>query len=349
MCPSSVSKPAAGPAARALTSAVAGEYAAATVAAGLVDRSHIGRLKVAGADALDLLDRLSTNRLDNLAVGRGLYTVLTSNKGRVIDLLFIARRDEHLLVLTSPETRSRVAEWIDFYTFTEDVAVEDVTDGLSMLAVLGPNAGAVLDQASGSLVSGLTPYGSVEASIGGRTVLLVRTDFARVPGYDLVVAPSDVDLLREELLRCGEPLGLRPVGAEALDVVRVEQGVPVQGSELSEKANPLEAGLIDHISFNKGCYIGQEVVARLDTYDKVQRKLVGVSWDGDAVPVGQAPLRSDGAEAGRATSHAWSPRLGRPLALAFVRKAYAEPGTVLSMESTDGPVDVRVEQLPVTA
>jgi folate-binding protein YgfZ len=138
------------------------------------------------------------------------------------------------------------------------------------------------------------------------------------------------------------------VGTEALEMVRIEQGVPVQGNELNEDANPLEAGLLDHISFNKGCYIGQEVVARLDTYDKVQRKLVGVSWNENAAPVERAPLRFDETEVGYTTSHARSPRLDRPVALAYVRNAHAKPGTALSMDSTDGRVEVRVEGLPLT-
>ncbi len=347
----SASKLDAGPAlssATAIDHATADQYAAVTGAAGLVDRSRVGRLKVTGADALDLLNRLSTNRLDDLAVGRGLYTVLTSNKGRIIDLLFVARRDEHLLVLTGPDTRSRVAEWIDFYTFTEDVTVEDLSDADSMLAAVGPSAAEVLEEASGTGLTGLAPYESVQAAISGAEVLVVRTDFARIPGYDLVVAASEEMSIREELLRGGESLGLKPVGDEALEIVRIEQGVPVQGNELNEDANPLEASLLDHISFNKVCYIGQEVVARLNTYDKVQRKLVGVSWNRDATPVEHAPLRFGEAEVGHTTSHARSPRLGRHLALAYVRNAHAEPGTALSMDSTDGPLDVRVEVLPLT-
>ncbi len=326
----------------------ADQYMAAMGAAGLVDRSRVGRLKVAGADALDLLDRLSTNKLDDLPVGCGLYTVLTSNKGRMIDLLFVARREDHLLVLTGPDTRSKVAEWIDFYTFTEDVIVEDLSDDVSMLAVVGPSAAEVLDGASGERLSGLAPYESAEAAVGRVEVLVIRTDFARIPGYDLVVAASEEMSIREDLLRGGESLGLRPVGAKALEIVRIEQGVPVQGNELNEEANPLEAGLLEHISFNKVCYIGQEVVARLNTYDKVQRKLVAVSWNGDAVPVEHAPLRFDETEVGHITSYARSPRLDRPVALAYVRNAHAGPGTGLSMDSTDGPLQVRVEDLPLT-
>jgi len=324
------------------------EYATVTEAAGLVNRSSVGLLKIMGTDTLDLLDRLSTNKLVDLQAGQGKYSVLTSNKGRVIDLLFVAMREDHMLVLTGPHTRSRVAEWIDFYTFAEDVTITDLSNAMSMLAVVGPAASRVLDETSGEPLSSLGPHESAQAEFGGLDVIVIRTDFARIPSYDLVVAASDEKPLWEKLVRSGEPIGLKPVGSQALEVVRIEQGVPVQGKELNEDANPLEAGLFDHVSFNKGCYIGQEVVARLDTYDKVQRKLVGVSWHENAAPVEHAPLRAADTTVGQVTSYAHSFRLGKALALAYVRNAHAKPGLALSMDSTDGPISVRVEDLPLT-
>ena len=130
----------------AVYSTVRAEYDALTKAIGMVDRSHLGRLKVSGADAIDLLDRLSTNKLIDMVVGEIEGTVMTTNKGRIIDLLFVVRRDDHLLVITGPDTRQRVAEWIDFYTFVEDVVVEDVSEETAMLTVAGRKVAEVLPQ-----------------------------------------------------------------------------------------------------------------------------------------------------------------------------------------------------------
>ena len=329
-------------------SSVADEYEVATQGVGLLDRSLVGRLRLTGADALDLLDRLSTNKLDDLAVGQGMYTVLTSNKGRIMDLLFVVRLDDHLMVFTGPENREKVAEWIDFYIFTEDVAVQDVTEDTVLVSLIGPEASSLVGALVGGKTASLSQYGSAHASMGEAEVLVVRTDFARLPGYDLVVARARAGALWTELLNAGARQGVKPVGMDALEAVRVEQGVPTCGKELTEDANPLEADLLDFISFNKGCYVGQEVVARLNTYEKVQRRLVGLTWEGDGGQSADADISLDGKRVGTVTSEAWSPRMNKRIGLGYVRKAQAVPGMRLTTGSADGEVPVVVAALPFT-
>ena len=318
------------------------EYNAATEAVALVDRSAIGLLRVTGVDALDLLDRLSTNHLQDLDPGRGLFTVLTTNKGRIVDLLFVLAQETHLLVMTGPETRLRVAEWIDFYTFVEDVSVEDVSSETSVLSLVGPNAAALLSDACG--LDGLDVCESAAVSVGGVETTVVRTDFLKLPSYDLIVPSGGVSPVREVVLAEGVAHGLAEMGDDALELLRIERGVPVQGKELIEDANPLEAGLIDYISFNKGCYIGQEVVARLNTYDKVQRTLVGLSWEASVVPDEGAELFADGKKVGVLTSAAVSLRTERGIGLGLVRNAHAEADVKLDIGSPGGPAAV-VEEL----
>ena len=325
---------------------LADEYEAATRSAGLVDRSHIGRLKLTGGDALDLLNRLSTNKLEDLEAGHGMYTVLTSNKGRILDLMFVLMLEDHLLVLTSPECRQKVADWIDFYTFVEEVAVEDVTERSTMLGILGPTADELLEKLFGRGISSLSKYESVSSKIGDMEAVIIRTDFAGLPGYDVVVPVSQAVQLWTVLVEGDGGPGARPVGMEALEVIRVEQGVPVYGRELGEDYNPLEADLLEFVSFNKGCYIGQEVVTRLDTYEKVQKHLVGLSWDSDENPASNASLSLDGKKVGDITSAVSSARLRRGIGLGYVRKSQARPGVQLATESPGGEVKTTVEELP---
>ena len=162
------------------------EYRAARQTAALLDRSAFGRLRISGADSLDLLNRLSTNKLTDVEPGHGAATVLTTNKGRVIDLLGIANLGDELLVITSPGTQERVVEWIDLYTFGEDVAVEDATESTAMLTVIGPAAAELL----GAAASGLDLFDSAELELNGELVTLVRTDALGVAGFD-VVAPAE--------------------------------------------------------------------------------------------------------------------------------------------------------------
>lgn len=314
-------------------SSVSEEYAAATQGVGVIDRSRIGRLKVSGDDALDLLNRLSTNKLDDLAIDAVMGAVLTTNKGRIIDLLFALRQVDYLLLLTAPETRRRVAEWIDFYTFVEDVTVEDATDDTTMFSLMGDGATDALPS-----LSDLPPYGSAALDVDRVAALALRTDFAGARAYDLIAPASDAQRLWDGLT----DRGATPVGYAASELLRIERGIPLQGRELTEDYNPLEANLWDFISFNKGCYIGQEVVARLNAYDKVQRHLARLSWeDGDVHPAQGDALCADGRRIGALTSVA-PPEAGRSVGLGYVRKAHAEPGAMLH---TDAGVEVAVESV----
>ena len=327
-------------------SSLADEYAAATEHVGLVDHSGMGRLRITGADALDLLNRLSTNKLNDLPVGHGAYTVVTTNKGRIIDLLFLLRLEDHLLVATSPGAHQVVADWIEFYTFVEDVAVEDQTGKSAMLGLTGPGAAGLLDHVSATEATAMAPYASVAATIGGIEVLIVRTDFAGSPGFDLILEAKGIERLWRHLLDEGSDAGIMPIGEDALEVLRIVQGRPGYGNELTEEFNPLEANLIEHVNFNKECYIGQEVVARLNTYDKVQKHLVGLSWEGEYDPPPESKLEAGGKRVGTLTSAATSPLTHRRIGLGYVRNAQAEPGTRLVMGSGDNETEVRVEELP---
>ena len=283
------------------------DYEALTRGVGIVDRSDVGRLAVGGEDAVDLVERLSTNALTELGVGEGAATVLTTNKGRILDLLLVLRRDGDLLVLTGVGNQGRVAEWVDFYTFVEDVSVEDVTGATAMLGVVGPGASAVVEAATGVAASGLAPCEFRAGAIGGTEALVVRSDPVGEAGYDVVVPAGDRDEVLAVLLSVDAGPAPVEVGWEALDALRIERGVPAFGRELTEAFNPLEAGLIDIISFTKGCYVGQEVVARLNTYDKVQKRLMRMRWGDGAGPEPGAKLVLDGKQVGVVTSAAESP------------------------------------------
>jgi len=317
----------------AVYSTVLEEYDALTKGIGLVERSHLGRLKVSGADAIDLLDRLSTNKLNDIRVGEIEGTVLTTNKGRIIDLLFVVRQDDHLLVITGPKTRQRVAEWIDFYTFVEDVVVEDVSEETAMLTVAGRKVKEALPQLSDSLSD------SEQVTVRGIDALVLHTEMAGIVGYDFIVPAGEAATLREALI----DVGAVQVGSHAAEIRRIEAGFAEYGGELHEDYNPLEAGLKDYISFNKGCYIGQEVVARLNTYDKVQKHLMCLSLEAGDAPELPSPLMHDGRQVGTLTSTVEAVDGDRTIGLGYVRKAHVQEGARLL---TEGGVEVGVEGFP---
>lgn len=314
------------------------EYEVLRDGVALVDRSAHGRLRVTGSDALDLLNRLSTNKLVDLAPGEGASTVLTTPKGRIVDLLLVMHQDDSLLVVTSPQTPGQVVEWVDFYTFGEDIVVEDVTEATALITLMGPKAAELLDP----VATRLEPFGSASLPLAGFHPSLFRTDPLGIPGYDILVAASEAECVWETLTA----MGAVPVGETALEMLRLEQGVPRHGMELGEDFNPLEAELLSSISFDKGCYTGQEVVLRLMTYNKVQRRLVGLALGSNNATAG-AMVEAEGKEVGQLTSVAYSPRLGGRLALAYVRGALAEVGQELGVKSGDTLHLCSVVALPV--
>ena len=323
-------------------STVDSEYEALTQQAGLADRSQVGRLRVTGVDTMDLLDRLSTNELSSLESGEGALTILTSNKGRIVDLLLVVRQGEGALVLTSVGTRQKVVDWIDFYTIIEDVVVQDVTEETTMLSLAGPRSALMLAQALDADIAEMSLYDAIDLDRGGHSLSVIRTDFAGTAGYDVIVGVSGTQWAREAFLHAGAT----PAGEAALETVRVEQGVPAYGREMSEDYNPLEAGLEELISFTKGCYVGQEVVARLQTYQKVKKSVVGLRFEADELPGPSARLMLDGQQVGVVTSSVRSPMVEAEIGLGYVKKAHAAPGTALEVELGTRLAAAQVVELP---
>ena len=235
---------------------------------------------------------------------------------------------------------------MDFYTFTEDVIVTDSTEDTAMLSIVGPSAPKLIRELFNLDVNGLNSNESIFTTAGIVDALLIRTDFLNTIGYDVVIRKNEAGLLWQECLVRGVKYSLQPIGMKALEVIRIERGIPSYGKDISEENNPLEANLLHAISFNKGCYIGQEVVARLDTYDKVKRTLVGLSSRANNLISG-SELFLDGKRVGTVTSAQESPVLGKSVGLGYVKKSTAIAGLQLMSKFKDGTeVAILIEELP---
>ncbi len=310
----------------------AAEYDAARESVAVMDRSYVGRFRVTGKDTLDLLNRLSSNKVDPLPPGTGAVTILPTNKGRVIDLLNLFARDDHLLMLTSPQTRERVAEWIDLYTFLEEVALEEITQGTAMIAVLGPQAARIVDDLLGLATANLEPYASVAVSINGFEATLLRSDPLRAPGCDILLPAQQAPDTWNALIAAGAV----PIGERAFDLLRIEAGIPRYGWEMSEAVNPWEVNLQEYINFEKGCYIGQEVILRLNTYQKVQKHLMALALSNAAQVAPGHKLYLGEQQAGVVTSLAQRPTSGETIGLGLIRRAFATSGMELRVVAKGG-------------
>lgn len=290
----------------------------------------LGRIKMSGVDSLDLLHRLSTQDLARLQPGRGARTVLTSDKGHIVDLVTLFRQANSLLLLTSPNNQQTVLQWLDKYTITEDSQARDITSETALLAVLGPKAAELAKLLGSSMPKALE---SAPLQLGNLDLEILGLPLP-TSGFALFGSASVAELTASLDAR-GHDLGLVSLSPEAYEALRVEAGLPAFGKELDERFNPLEAELRDAISFTKGCYIGQEVVARLDTYEKVSKHLLGLRLPTGATAAPGDTLKANGKDAGFVTSVAHSPELKQGVALAYVRSAFAKPGTKLDLASTE--------------
>lgn len=301
----------------ALYSSVDQEFQAATTGAVLLDHSLYGRLELTGADGLDLLHRLSTNDLLGMHPGQVVPTVLTTDKGRLVDYLKVARRSPASLLVVSPNNEEAVTHWIDRYCITEDARLHCVTNDTSMFTFIGPRSQAV---ASAVLGVDLPSGTSVEARLGTAGVVAGFVETPRVRMVHFLTENTSAETVWKELYERGEKLGVSHMGFAAYEAFRIARGIPDIGREITGEFNPYEVGLRDTISLTKGCYLGQEVIARLDTYQKVRRKLVGLllptPCPSFSAPV---PLLSEGEEVGIMTSCSPAPVKGRILALGVVR------------------------------
>ena len=315
-------------------SSIEAEYSAARKDAGLIDRSHFGRIKMTGEDALDMLNRLSTNELMGLAAGSGLSTVLTTNKGRVVELLTVYCQGDELVLLTAPQNREKVPSWIDRFVFGEEVEFQDVTESLAMLTLLGPRAVDIIAELTGHNVIDLDEHHGLRAQLPEAEVYVARENRLWGQAYNILVDADSAAGVWNLVLEAGAS----PVGMETYELLRIDSCIPQYDSELSEDYNPLEAKLDSSINFTKGCYVGQEVVARLNTYDKVKRYLVKLQFDNGAIPQPGTALLAGEKEVGAITSITTMPGNGRSIALGYVRKAHIQPGTTLTANPSTGRI-----------
>ena len=315
---------------------VPAEYEAARKGAAIADASHCGRIHARGKDTLDLLNRLSTNLVDPLPEGAGQTTVITTGKGRVLDWVTVLPWGEDVLLLTSPERRGEVAEWIDMFTFEEDTTLEDVTESTAMLSVLGPTAELLAEQLLGVSTATLPQLGCTTVSWRSSEVFLARTNPAGQPGFNFVVPAETAAALWDAAVE----LGAAAIGQQALEALRIEVRVPRWGAEFTDDNNPLEAGLLREVSWTKGCYTGQEVVARLYNYHRIQRFMAAVDLPSDAGCPPGTVLMADGIAVGRVTSVSPVAHDGVQPALALIRAGHAAVGNTLHIGESGPAVSV---------
>jgi len=304
---------------------VENEYEVLRHQAGILDFSHRGKIKVTGSDRTAFLHNMLSNDIKGLKPLEVRYAVLLTPKGKIISDLFIYAQSDYHLMECASENTLKIIERLNSFIITEDVQLEDVTEQYALVSIQGPLAAPSLAK--------------LNKETGIQTFHNTRL---RNPGVDLLMA-------RSEALRLWEKISgfenFQPVGFSAYEIIRIEDGIPEYGKELDESIIPNEAGLENAISYTKGCYPGQEIVARIKYLGGVQKKLCGLTVEGKDIPEKGSSLLTDNANVGILTSACYSPDLKSVIGLGYLKASLQSPETALNIKCHERFLEAKVRSL----
>lgn len=320
------------------------EYAAVREhGAGIIDLSARGRIAMGGLEAVQFLNGLITNDMKTLVEDSWMPAVFPNVQGRMIASVRVIRlKDEtgrndcpRYLTDTEDVTHERVVSTLQRFTLAGDFRVTDITTKTAHFTVQGRNALAVLRSVLGEDFAGLEPYEATKIAWQDNGVTVLHATHTGANGFDLILDSAAA----AELWRSLVDAGAKPVGHDALEVLRIEAGIPRYGIDMDETNVVTETNLDDAVSYTKGCYIGQEIIARIKYRGHVAKKLVGISFNENSnVTSGNTIKLPDDKDIGRVTSATYSPHLKHTIALGYVKYDYLEAGTKVKVSEVMGKV-----------
>jgi aminomethyltransferase len=323
------------------------EHRAVRAGAGLFDISHMGRVEVRGADALEFLQRTTTNDVAALAPMRAQYSLLCNEQGGALDDLIVYRLEDHYLVVVNAGNRERDLAWWQQKQATLGLAVDliDRTADVAMLALQGPLAEPLLQPLVPARLEGMRYYSAVRSPVAGHDALLARTGYTGEDGFELMVPSAVAISLWERLLALTEPAAPGPAGLGARDTLRLEAGMALYGNELTEDTTPLEAGLDRFVKLDKREFVGAAALAAQQATG-VPRRLVGFEMVDSAIPRHGYSVTADGQPVGVVTSGNFGPTVQRQIGMAYVPPRLAEADSEFGIVVRERTARARVTPLP---
>jgi tRNA-modifying protein YgfZ len=319
------------------------QYRAVREGTAIVDRSGRGRLLVTGDDRRTYLQGLLTNDISALTPGTGCYAAYLTAQGRMISDMRVFDLEDAILLDLEGFAAAAVRDRLTQFIFNEDVEVSDLSAAKTQIGVYGPNAAAAVARlfasaggaaasraAAAARLGAMAMLASELGDIGGTAVYVLRGDDIGVEGFDLIADAALASELKTQLVAGGATA----VDAAVAETTRIEAGRPRFGVDMTEDTIPLEAGIEDRaISRTKGCYVGQEIIIRvLDRgHGRVARRLVGLKLSSPTLPSRGEAIRSGDRDIGQVTSATHSPMLETSIALGYVHRDFAMPGTVVAV------------------
>jgi folate-binding protein YgfZ len=321
------------------------EYAAVRSAVGFIDLAHRGLLQLTGADRVSFLQGMVSNDVKALRPGAGQYATVLNQQGKVLGDTRILCSDNSLYLELWEIIKEKIAEHLNRYLVADEVEIADRTDEYGIISLQGPQSEVYLQKLVGQagLPERLAEHRMV--NIDGAQVCVVRATSTGETGFDLIIPRSHLLNIAQQLTEAGKGFSGAWIGEDAHNILRVEAGIPRYGVDFTEDNLLLEVGLDQAVSFTKGCYLGQEVVERIRSRGHVNKKLVGLTFEGQESANRGDILFAD-KPVGTITSAVHSPALGQPIALGYVHKDYWIPDTPLNVNHDGVSLNATVTTLP---
>ncbi|XP_047963745.1 putative transferase At1g60990, chloroplastic [Salvia hispanica] len=295
----------------------------------VVDLSDYGRIRVSGEDRIQFLHNQTTANFECLGEGQGCDTVFVTPTARTIDISHAWVMNNAVILVVSPMTCGSITEMLKKYIFFSDkVEIQDITEKTSMCALLGPKSSKIMDELNLGNLTGKA-YGSHEHySVDGMPVTVAVGSTVSVEGFTFMMSPAAAGSIRKALIGHGAV----PMSPDAWETLRILQGRPAPGKELTDEFNVLEAGLWRAVSFNKGCYKGQETISRLVTYDGIKQRFWGIRLSSQVAP--GSIITVDGKKVGKLTSYTDGTKASGPFGLGYIKRRAASEGDSVTVGDT---------------
>ena len=303
------------------------EYRTVVESAGITDRSLRGKLRVTGSDRERFLHGMLTNTVEGLVSGQGNYTAMTTPQGHTLTDLVVIHRGEEIFLETEPGYQDKLRVSLEKFLIADDVTLEDVSGNFAIIGLQGPAANQVISAAAGQTFETMSQFDSVDLHIGSLPIVVVCHSYTGENGYEIWTLAEDAADVWRDLANSGA----EPVGCVATDVLRVEAGIPRYGLDFDERVMPLEAGIASAVDFEKGCFIGQEALAKMHNLGKPRRYLCGLVIAGSEPAPRETEIFVDGKEVGWTTSSLLSIYSDECVAFASLRRGFHEVGQLVAL------------------
>jgi aminomethyltransferase len=326
-------------------SGILNEHRAVRTAAGMFDLGHMGQVDVAGPDALNFLQYVTTNDVSTLEPGEAQYSLLPNEQGGVVDDIIVYRRPDPygrgFMVVINAANHDKDVSWITSQRSNRhdlDVSVKDISDETGMIAIQGPNAVAIVQKLTDESLTKMPYFTWRQAVVAGIPAMIARTGYTGEDGFEFYTDIDEIGALWDALMEAGAAHGVVPVGLGARDTLRLEARMPLYGNELADDIGPLEAGLGWAVKLEKGDFIGREHIAAMKEAGPPRRTVGFRLTERGGSPRSHYDVCVDGNRVGYVTSGALSPTLGENIGLALVDRDVAGVGKPLEIIVRDKPV-----------